>query len=336
VRAFGSMVVAALLCSPGTALAQEAAVTGVVLDSLRVPLAGVLVFVDDGQPFSWTDSLGMFRLDGVTRTQHRLNYRAAGYAPRVFALELQPDERSLDVGRVALRPGPTPTATLTGSVVDQVGRQPLAGAVVEVNGAVVAQTDSLGVFSVQGAPMLWGPNAVRVTHRSFTDAQTVDEFWIRSANETIELSVTLDVAVVALPGLDVEAAPARLPGLVARGFYERMEKTTSAAVFWTADDILARDVDDWDDMMRGIRFGRPRAATTFGRAGTGVCGVNQEALAFLDGAYIGYVSALARTVRPEAIAGLEVYQGIAGLPIEFNLHGADCGVVVVWTFRGTR
>jgi hypothetical protein len=336
VRVAISIVAASLLCAPLGVLAQDATVTGVVLDTLRLPIPGVLVFVDDGQPYATTDSLGMFRLERVTRATHRLNYRGTGYAPRAFNLDLLPDDQTLDVGRVTLRPGAPPTATLTGSVVEQVGGQPLAGAVIEVNGTVLAETDSAGAFSVQGAPILWGPNAVRVTHRSFTDAQTTDEFWIGSPNETVELSVTLDVAVVALPGVNVEAGPARIPGLVARGFYERMENTPSGAVFWTSEDIDARDVDDWDDLMRGIRMGRPRAATTFGRAGTGVCGVNTEALAFLDGAYIGYVSSLARSVRPETIAGVEVYQGIAGLPIEFNLHGADCGVVVVWTFRGTR
>jgi len=336
VRLASSFVIASLLCVPRALYGQEATVTGVVMDTLRSPIAGALVFVDDGLPFTRTDSLGMFRLEAVTRATHRLNYRNAGYAPRAFTLQLQPDERILDVGSVVLRRGADPTATLTGTVVEQVGGQPLFGAVIEVNGAVIAETDSLGAFSVSGAPILWGPNAVRVTHRAFTDAQTVDEFWIGGPNETVDLSVTLDVAVLALPAVSVEATSARLPGLVARGFYERMEKTPSGAVFWTADDIAARDVDDWDDLMRGIRFGRPRAATTFGRVLTGVCGVDAEAIAFLDGAHIGYVSALARSVRPDTIAGVEVYQGVAGLPIEFNLHGADCGVVVVWTFSGTR
>jgi len=337
VRAFGSIVVlAALLCAPRVALAQDATVTGAVLDSLRVPVVGALVFVDEGEPFARTDSLGVFRLEGVTRAPHRLNYRAVGFAPRAFTLQLLPDERELDVGSVSMRPGPEPTAALAGRVVEQVDAQPLAGAVVELNGEVIAETDSLGTFNVPAAPILWGPNAVRVTHRAFTEAQTVDEFWITNPNESVELSVTLDVAVVALPGLSVEAAPARLPGLVARGFYERMEKTGSGAVFWTAQEILARDADDWEDLVRAIRMGRPRAATTFGRAGTGVCGVNQEALAFLDGTFVGEVSNLARSIEPADIAGLEVYQGIAGLPIDFNVHGADCGVVVVWTIRGTR
>ena len=57
---------------------------------------------------------------------------------------------------------------------------------------------------------------------------------------------------------------------------------------------------------------------------------------FLDGTFVGDVSALARSIEPADIAGLEIYQGIAGLPIDFNVHGADCGVVVVWTIRGTR
>lgn len=48
-RAPSSIVVAAVLLAPCVALAQEASVTGVVLDTLREALPGVLVFVDDGE-----------------------------------------------------------------------------------------------------------------------------------------------------------------------------------------------------------------------------------------------------------------------------------------------
>jgi hypothetical protein len=330
------VLVVALLGAPSAAFAQESTVTGAVLDTLSMPITGVLVFVDDGQPFARTDSLGMFRLEGVSRGQHRLGYRAAGYAPRSFNLELMPGDVELDLGGVVLRPGTPPTATLTGTVTEQVGGQPLAGATVEVNGRIVAESDSTGSFEAQAIDILWGPNVVRVTHRAFEEAQTTDEFFIANPAETVELMVSLDVAPIALPGVTIEAAPVLSPKLQQRGFYERME-SNSNGVFWTSVQIIERDPDDWDDLLRGVRFSRTRAATTFGRARTGVCGgpdPEAQPIAFLDGAHVGYLDVLVESVRPENIEGLEIYRSIAGLPVEFNIMGAECGVVVVWT-RGT-
>ncbi|MEQ1855068.1 MAG: carboxypeptidase regulatory-like domain-containing protein [Longimicrobiales bacterium] len=334
VRAVRVLVFVALLLAPRALVAQQSTVTGVVLDTLTMPITGALVFIDDGEIFARSDSLGMFRLEGVTRAPHRLSYRGTGFAPRSFNLELLPDDETLDVGGVVLRPGPDPTATLTGVVTEQVGGQPLSGAVIEVNGRVVAETDSLGTFGLPTVPILWGQNVVRITHRAFTEAQTTDEFWIANPDETVDLTVSLDVAVLALPGVTVEtAAPARSNRLEARGFYERMEDSSSG-IFWTAIDIMERDPDDWDDLLRGVRFSRTRAATSFGLTMTGNCGRTALPLAFLDGAFVGDLTVLTESVRPENIEGLEIYRGVAGLPIEFNLLGAECGVVVVWT-RGT-
>jgi len=330
-----SWVVAfALLGAPSTATAQGSVVTGVVLDSLSLPIADVLVFVDDGEPFARTDARGMFRLEGVARTPHRLSYRGTGYAPRSFNLQLEPDDAELDIGGVVLRPGPAPTATLAGVVTETVGGQPLSGAVVEINGRAVTQTDDSGMFDAPSIPILWGPNVVRVTHRAFEEVQALDSFFIANPDETVELVVLLEVAPVALPGVTVDAAaPALSPRLQTRGFYERMEENSNG-VFWTAQQILDRDPDDWDDLLRGVRFPRTRAGTSFGRTQTGECGRTAQPIAFLDGAHVGYLDVLVESVRPENIEGLEIYRGVAGLPIEFNILGAECGVVVVW-LRGT-
>jgi hypothetical protein len=147
--------------------------------------------------------------------------------------------------------------------------------------------------------------------------------------------VLLDVAPVALPGVtvDADAAPAISPRLESRGFYERMEDSSNG-VFWTAQQIIERDPDDWDDLLRGVRFPRTRAATSFGRTQTGECGRTAQPIAFLDGAHVGYLDVLVESVRPENIEGLEIYRSVAGLPVQFNVMGAECGVVVVW-LRGT-
>ena len=323
-----------IVVSPVHTVGQEtSAVAGVVRGPGDRPLMGVLVFVDDGTLSTTTDATGSFQLAGVSPGTHVLSYRQIGFAPRSFNLVVQPGPAVRDVGAVVLPPGPAPAATLRGAVTEQVGGQPLAGAVISLNGNFIARSDSVGGFTVPAVPVQWGTNVVTVTHSAFNEASAADTLFVSSHDETLDLLVSLDVAPVALPSVAVEAAPTRSVRLESRGFYERMAKSSNG-VFWTSQDIVARDVGDWDELLRGVRFPRTRAAGTFGRSQTGVCGRDTEPLAFLDGAHIGDLLALVDGVRVETIEGMEIYRSVADLPIEFNIMGAECGVVVVWTRVG--
>jgi hypothetical protein len=227
---------------------------------------------------------------------------------------------------------------------------PVADAAISVNGATLARTDAQGTFTVAAAAVRWGPNDVTITHSGLNETSASDQFWITSSDEVVDLDVSLDVAPIALPGVSVAAAGPSSPRLQSNGFYER-ERSSSNAVFYTADVIRQRGFDDWEDVFRGIRFARTSSYTSFGNAGDvpppasttspraaalmaerqGQCGTDTDPIAFLDGNYIGRLSQLTATVRIETIEGVEIYRGVASLPVQFNREGAECGVVAVWS-----
>lgn len=333
------------------ASAQETAtVLGRVNDADGRPLRDVLVFLDDGQPYTRTDSLGTFQLTEVTRAAHRLSYRGRGYAPRSFSLELQPGDDLLDVGGMVMRPGPEPTATLSGTVTEGNGGPGLAGATVELNGRVIAITDSLGAFEVPGSPVAWGSNDISIRHQAFSDRTASDRVWVANPNETFDLVVALDIVPVALPEVGVQVESAKL---AAEGFYERREELSGAGTFFTAAEITERSPRRMEDLLprsiagsglrRGPRSavgsdpvtGAPVPAATFGLAEEGQpC----RPVFYLNGLRVGEVDApagvgsgLDQLVQPDEVEGIEIYESVARLPPEFSPIGAVCGVILIWT-----
>ena len=212
---------------------------------------------------------------------------------------------------------------------------PLANATVEVNGRLIAETDSLGVFNTSSVPIQWGTNQLKVQHRSFAVAEVIDDFWVSNPTETFEFAVLLDVEPVDVPGVTVEAArvPVRL-----QGFYERME--TATGVFLTREDIDAREPRRMTDLLAPMRTTRrSRAASTFGRAMDSECRVP---LVFIDGQLVGdanrpvYVDpnmqpSINQYLDPDQVEAIEIYDAVASVPTQFSLLGSGCGVVVVWT-----
>ncbi len=54
---------------------------------------------------------------------------------------------------------------------------------------------------------------------------------------------------------------------------------------------------------------------------------------FVDGVFVGTTmdTDIDRYVNPVHIEGVEVYDGPAGLPAQFNKGNAPCGALVIWT-----
>jgi hypothetical protein len=257
----------------------------------------------------------------------------------------------LDIGTVVMRPGPEPTATLTGLVTEGEGGRGLAGATVALNGQVVAVTDSAGAFSAPGSVVVWGTNELTVEHRAFSDRSVSDRVWVSNSNETLDLVVALDVVPVALPGVDVPVQSSRLAD---EGFCERREQYRSAT-FMTREEIAERNTRTTEDLFRGALNGAGMTRTIRQTNPTlGPGGQNAPAQSFgraeegrpclpifhLNGLRIGEVTApqgssialgLNQLVHPEDIEGIEIYESISRIPAEYAPVGSVCGVVLIWT-----
>ena len=187
------------LAVPVLAQGPVGTVTGTVVDSEDGPVSGVLVFVDEGTGWATTGEGGAFQLEGISAGTHLLNFRKGGFAPRTFDLEFAGNEVGRDVGAVVLEEGRDPTATLTGRITDGISGEPVANAVVKLNGDMVALTDRDGDFLLSDVPIAWGSNELEVGRFAFL-AQ-IGEFWIVDPDETVDLSAELDPAPVELGGV---------------------------------------------------------------------------------------------------------------------------------------
>jgi hypothetical protein len=363
---FSALFVLFLMASPVDAQ-ETAAVVGRVTDSGGQPLSGVLVFVGDGTAATLSDELGLYGLFALPREPHVIGYRKAGFAARSFDLDLASGDDYRDLGSVSLDPGVEPTATFVGRVTDGQGGPGLPGATVELNGSVVAETDSTGAFTVAGSPVVWGANEVVIRHRSFSDREVTDRVWVANEIETFDFVVAMGVDPVPLPGIDVSV---QSQVLAAAGFYERQEEHGSA-VFMTREQIAERNPTRMEDLFRGVlgsglsrsmrqsgattsASGTPQAARSFGNAEDGrPC----LPMFYLDGLWMGdlqdrgtnpldqdglrsndplamsggWWSQLDQLVHPDNLEGVEVYESVSDLPARFSQTGSACGVVLLWT-----
>ena len=337
------------LSSPVLAQEQTSTVTGTVVDSANQPMSGVLVFVDEGPGSATTGAVGAFRLEGVTPGTHFLNFRKVGFAPRTFDLVFAPNEDRRDVGVVVLQAGPHPTATLSGSVTDGASGRPLGGAVVKLNGDVVALTDGDGVFLLSEVPIVWGSNEFEVGRFAF--AARTSEFWIVDPNETLDFFATLDPIPIDVARVVANVAPTPSVSTRLQPFYDRLE--SSAGQFVTRSEIEAREPPVITDVLRGVSGLRLRPGPLgieihfrrqqigFDRPGfdRATPGFRDEPgcpmpLIFLDGFFVGggerYID-INDLVHPDEVEGIEIYSSAATIPIEFNRSGGACGVLVIWT-----
>ncbi len=203
-------------------------------------------------------------------------------------------------------------AALTGVVTAAGAGDPISGAEVRaVDAGTSTVTDDAGRFHLSGlAP---GEQFVEIWREGFTPM---------TVKVNLRTGETLRVPL-GLLALEWEAT----------GFEERRKKGRGA--FLDRDQIDrfgARTVTDLLRHVRGVRI-KPSLddrvfAVTMSRAPHGC-----EPIAFLNGAYVGStatfdVNALIAVDHLEAI---EVYRGITEVPPQFDLPGAQCGVLVLWT-----
>ena len=247
---------------------------------------------------------------------------------------------------LALTPGPAraqahapePTQAITGSVVEDSTRVPIAGATVTVlrsEGATLktVQTDSAGKFRVALDTGVYRLRVEQPGYRTVTsDTVSVDE------NDV--LTVELRLARQAIP-LEPLVVTARVDRRVA-AFYERVHKS-GFGHFLTREDIERRaglSPTELIRQMQGVRIvGVPvcrgcSEENVIYMSGIGPGGSNQCSPAvFIDGLEVKQdaLSPLDTMIMSDQLEGVEVYTEPGTVPPDFMTVRNNCGVVAFWT-----
>ncbi|HEX8211589.1 MAG TPA: TonB-dependent receptor [Longimicrobium sp.] len=227
-------------------------------------------------------------------------------------------------------------ARLDVTVLDSSGA-PVANARVEIAGVrqVVTTTDR-GVGRIDRVPA--GNRIVSASRIGYTAARVAVEF---RAGETVARTITLKAEPVALAG--VAGTAARNDRTLARhGFYDRQRAGQGA--FMTGESIdrihPVRTVDLFR-RMRGFSVSMDRRGYYVVAPSRGPASVSipcNGPLVFLDGILVPARASsredMLSFVNPESIAGIEAYPSPATVPAQYNITGAACGVVLLWTKTG--
>jgi hypothetical protein len=231
------------------------------------------------------------------------------------------------------------TADLSGHVRSPDG-EPVAGVYLFVTGTrISALTDETGAYHLRDIPA--GRQRVELEHLGFRAVRLHFAFEAGSG-----LHHDFELEVVAVAGDPVAVTAASGMSAQIRGFYARMDR--GLGTFFTPDDIERMQVRQFTDVLRrvpGVRiqpvpgpFGTSyvvQMGRTTGAAGARGCPV----LYYVNGMpfQVALEVGIDNFVRPDEIAGVEIYSG-SNLPPQFSggQHSARCGVIVVWTHSGRR
>ncbi|HEX6134121.1 MAG TPA: carboxypeptidase regulatory-like domain-containing protein [Longimicrobiales bacterium] len=224
--------------------------------------------------------------------------------------------------------------TVHGTVVDDVGRQPVAGAEVALTGAGLraesrTATDSLGRFSLQ-APRA-GVYGVRVSHDSFV-VFTEDSLSL-GTGEVVTLEIRLGRSALPLQPLRVTARRTRL-GLV--GFDER--RRAGFGQYLVREDIEARSASRVTDLLQAMTGLSLRPAGER-RAGSivlmsGGAGGRCEPTVWVDDVQMRQSDhgTIDQILSPGVVEAVEVYTSHAAAPPRYVT--TPCGVILFWTRQG--
>ena len=242
-----------------------------------------------------------------------------------------------------LLPAALQAQTLRGMLTDSIAGTPLSGYTLRVTNlgnkqTTLAVTDSLGKFQLPG--LAHGRYELEID--AFTRTFRRGSF-ILLPGEALEVEVKLTPAAVELAAVTA-VATTRSKKLELAGFYDRL--VTGRPQYMLRDEIEnknTRNVTDLISHMKGVRIERSggfrsdvvmRAGQTMG-AMKGAAKTCKPAV-YIDGAVARtggseQIIALDQLINPENIEAIEVYVGVAQLPVQYSGPTAGCGVILIWT-----
>ena len=310
---------------------ERITVTGNVLDEITAePVEGAVVLVEALGLTLVTDNNGQFVLDRVPSGVYDINVVHDDYQRLEGNLNVdQPGEFFLAMTASA-DPNEGLATGVAGMVTDQVSGEPIAEVVVNV--AVqgrVATTSTTGRFTL---PDLM-PGRYEVTFSHLGYQQRVDSVNVEIGRVSV-VDVALSVEAIELDPIEVtvERQDVTLQGV---GFYER--ESDGWGDFIDREQIeLWAPMDLSNALMRfpGVRVvsdpSMPsRRFVMFRRAGE-TC----YPAVYIDDVMMhrggDEPAGIDDLVDPIAVAGVEVYQGQAGLPPQYWGLNSSCGVVLIW------
>ena len=321
-------------------------IRGTILDSgSGLPIESVEVSLSELGLLLRTDSAGDFVIPGLPLGTYQLSIRKEGYK------NVQGPLRVLRPGSMVLRLDPLAAPTegaasrLLGTVKDRESGTPLEGALVSLGGVPGNYlTNQDGRFLIPS--VLPGNRALEVSLLGY--GTRIDSILVPPGS-LLSVDVGLTVEPIRLEPLSVTVESRNLDLELAR-FYERRDR--EHGVFFTRETIEARPPATAVDLFEGIpgvrvvREGiRHRVALTGNRAMSLLHDPSKEPCypaVWIDGMLMrqsafsdshGDLPTLDELVSPHDIAGLEIYQSTARIPVQFNVQGA-CGVIVVWRRTG--
>lgn len=282
--------------------------------------------------------------------------RTAGQ--RVWPARIECRLAAMLVATVAA-PGPAAAQTLRVIVTDSLTGAPLAGATIrtlDTAGAVQSTTsDTLGTATLTLGHL--GPYTVTV-HRVGFQAWESREVLIQEAPDSTFRVLLVRVAVT-LPSIEVAERADRYLGQV--GFYDRERLGQGHHMDPAAVEALAgrsRTVTDLLAMVPGAQI----VSTTAGRMGTlphltGVLSLERPCTTprvLIDGIVVlrdhaedwdpklpgrvpieTLVGLLDSAITPTDVLAIEVYRRPAEIPARYGGSEAACGVILIWSKRGT-
>jgi hypothetical protein len=318
----------------------------------RTPVEGATVYVSGTQYTAVTDTAGEFRIDSVPEGRYLIaSYHPAlnpnGYLVQAVEAELPRDgEIAVDLlmrGRTA-QPAAEPRSPsrLVGRVLDAETDEPVAAVRIRITGTNhQALTDTQGRFFLTGVPA--GEVELETSHIRFGTRREVAAI---RAGETMELTIRLTTQAIVLEGI---VATAR-PNLGLEDFHRRMAEGRGRATFFDRKAIEARNALRVEQMLTeyGVVVDRsgvsmPRSASSFGACGPMVyidgIAVTHPGMAGDGSGSSGVSPADARDallmVNPSQLEGIELYRSASQVPIDLGGSYAGCGVIMLWTRRGS-
>jgi hypothetical protein len=219
-----------------------------------------------------------------------------------------------------------PPGRIVGRVVDHKSGKGIAGARVGIRESQIQTiTDNAGAFTLTEVPA--GMQALEAELIGYETRSAQIRVLSR---ETIETEVRLSTQPINLPPLEVTVRSGRLVGV---GFYDRRDEFGAQGRFITRVDIEKKNAQLFTDLLynqHGIKVEYVGAGVrrVFINRGVGC-----TPMLWLDGMVIDNTNF--DVIRPEVVEGVEIYIG-ANVPLQFHYAASDCGVIAVWTRRGSR